>query len=189
MLISSIINLYQVATQDFWATLIAGLIGAAGAFGGVIFQRRSENIDRIAEEHRQRTEIAKALVCEINGFRDFYLIPVQNKLANLQAGLEHTITLSAPPSNAFPIYHANAHRIGEFNGEEVDALIQFYNIAESFAMTLVDGARARHNIEAMGDINRAQASARQIYGELREMIPVVLPVARAATDALAERIR
>jgi hypothetical protein len=174
-------------TWDVLATLAAGLIGAVGALAGVMLQRRFEKRDRIAEEDNQRKEIAKALVYEIDGTYTRYLVPLRAALDRPVPGNEHQIQLPSPPAYSFPIYHANAYRIGEYKGEEVRAMVDFYTLADSFVCILADAVKAKSNLHAASNLALAQGAAREAYRELRETIPNLVPLARDAARLLGAR--
>jgi len=184
----SLIFVTTTFSADFWATLAAGIIGFLGSLGGVTLQRRYERQESTRESKRQRKEIAKALICEIEGIDGHYLGPLEESLAGYKFGGEHAVHLKNPPADPFPVFHANASRIGEFDEAEVTALIGFYNFAGNFMATLVDAEKAKQSLQTAGDMKRAQSATQELYHALREMIPSIIGLARETVATLNKRI-
>ncbi|MBZ5643708.1 MAG: hypothetical protein LAO19_13180 [Acidobacteriia bacterium] len=135
-------------TSEIWAAIIGAVIGGALAAGGGIcvakYQRHFEKQDRQNEELRQRmqisrVQISRALYIEIEGFARDYVYPA---LAAIDAkGLPKPDSLISPPTHAFPVYHLNAQRIGDFDAGQVDAIVGFYSTAGSVTSTLEETIR------------------------------------------------
>lgn len=177
------------ASLEFWGTLLAGIIGATGAFGGVWFQRRSERRERLKEQERQRIEIARALLIEVAGFRNDILEGVRRNLVGMQLSTLQSTFLKSPPVSPFPVYRANANRIGEFETSEVEAVVSFYNVAEGFLSDLDRFVELQIRI-SVSQVSGSWANAAVAnLGKLQEMMPRVAELAAKAASALASRAK
>lgn len=174
-------------TPEFWATLLAGLIGAAGAIGGVMIQRRFEQRDRSQEKQRQLKEIARALFFEIEGFSRDYLVPSQEALRTQNRSDPLSVSLKVPSVRPFPIYVSNAQRIGEFNDDEVREIVTFFNLAASVASTLAEAVRLQTEIYVAGSNVQTTAAMRAIYQRLDVTLPEATTSASTAASTLAKR--
>lgn len=172
---------------DVWATLIAALIGAFAAILGVIIQREIERRDKRAEASRQRREIARAMLLEIDSFYQEYLNPIRRTLSGYQPGAEHTLQLKPPPEALFPVYHSNAYRIGEFERIEIEALVRFYQSAENFAATLAQAVKIQTDLFVATSQVQAQGVARFVFGRMNGAIPAVVGLGVQAAHLLAKK--
>jgi hypothetical protein len=174
----------------FWAILIAGLIGALGAITGVLIQRHFERKDRLGEEDRQMRAVACALVFEMDDFYWHYVAPLRSALAdfNYTQGDSYGVALKFPPVQPFPIYRANAHRIGEFEENEVEAIVAFYSLAEAFVCELTDAVRMQSHLRtAISGQNVLNDATRIVLRRIGEILPKLTRAGREAAPLLAER--
>lgn len=181
------LNSWQAVVLDVLATLLAGAIGAGGAVLGVMLQRRWERRDRLEEEERQRTEIARALLFEVVGFYETFVTDMPLRSDLIQSGAVNQVALKSPLASSFPVFTANAHRIGEFEGSEVKAVLAFYVIAGNFLSTVRDCVETQIQYLSGLQNNYAQASTRANLQKLEAMLPRVKELASGAASALAAR--
>jgi hypothetical protein len=176
-------------SPDFWATLIAGVIGFAGAIAGVMIQRYFEQKDRQKEEERQRVEIARALLFEIVGFYVNFVRDLRKRISGVPFDKSDPRTLVSPPTSSFPIYRANAHRIGEFHRNEIAAVIRFYTFAESFLSTLRSSVETQIQLWTHPQDPFVIQAAVQNVSKLQSMLPTVEELVSDTASALSKRAK
>jgi hypothetical protein len=172
-------------TPEIWAILVAGLIGAVGALGGVMLQRWFEQRDRREEEARRLREVARALLFEIAGFRRDYLVETRTALSNRSDPF--SVPLKLPASTPFPAYHANVSRIGEFQDDEVEAIVTAFNMAASVASTIAEAVRRQSDMYGAVSLVQTQAALDAIFRRLDHILPKAIRWAEAAESLLAKR--
>lgn len=143
---------------------------------------------RVKQEANQRKEIAAALIFEIVGFYHHYLVDLAVAAANVgeQRVASTQVVLKSPPMTSFPIYHANASRIGEFRRDEIEPVVGFYNAAESLLSALQDAiamAKMHMKHRAAFSSDLAVASFRKLAASTSETQELAIK----AGSALATR--
>jgi hypothetical protein len=169
------------------STLLAGIIGAAAAIGGVVIQRIFEQRDRRQEKQRELNEIARALFFEIEGFSRDYLASSKQALAMRNPSGPLPVSLKVPPARPFPIYFSNAQRIGEFSDIEVREIVTFFNLAASVASTLAEAVRLQTEIYVAHSNIQTTAAIQALYQRLDAMLPDAITSASTAQSTLAKR--
>lgn len=173
-----------MVTPELWAGLwggiLGGLLGFAGAIVAVVIDRRIERKHRRQDAEKQLQEIAKALAFEVDGFYRHYLTDLRE---TLQARIG---PLKSPPTHSFPVYHANAHRIGEFDGTEIEAVVAFFSLADSLMSTLGEAVRLQsENIVANNP--QTKSALMEVGCKLHKALPDATAHAREAARKLASR--
>lgn len=144
--------------------------------------------DRLRQEADQRKAIAAALIFEIVAFYHHYLVEIAaaSKNAREKQAAPNQVFLKSPPTTSFPVYRANAGKIGEFRREEIEPVIAFYNAAESLLSALQDAiATAKMHMERRAAFSSDLAVAS--LGKLAASTIETQELAIKACSALAMR--
>jgi hypothetical protein len=127
------------------------LFAAATGFLAVLFQIRSASrqlreqlADRhqasAAESERQKKAVATLLLFEIDGFYATYLRGPRDLLERKRLETDELPQIVSIGSNLFPVYRGNTSRIGELPLYCVQAVVGFFQQADSIVSNLVDYA-------------------------------------------------
>jgi hypothetical protein len=143
------------------------------ADSGLRTQLNTERETRTREIGEQRRTVAVALLSEIKFFEKYYLNVAEGALANAEAdkSAPQSINLTSPPANSFPLYHANAYRIGEYGRSVVDSLQSFYGPAERFVLLLSDWVRARTGLYVATSLVQSMNVAEIVLRDVRSALP------------------
>jgi hypothetical protein len=178
---------------DGLLTFFGGLL----AFFAILYQVRhadsglqrqldTERKTRTREITEQRRTVAVALLSEMKFFEKYYLSAAEASLTGVDPNNcePHSINLVSPPANSFPLYHANAYKIGEYGKDIVDSLQSFYGPAERFVLLLSDWVRARTGLYVATSLVQSTNVAKLILKDIRDALPDLRQGLSAATFAL-----
>jgi hypothetical protein len=153
---------------------------------GLQSQLNSEKQMRERREVDERKAVAVALLAEMRFFDKYYLSKAEHSLSGINPKdcVPQGVQLVSLPGNAFPLYHANAYRIGEYGRDIADSLQSFYGPAERFVFLLADWVRARTNLYVALSTVQATNVALIVLGEIKEALPDLRIGMSAAVSAL-----
>jgi hypothetical protein len=127
------------------------LFAAATGFFAILFQVRSASRqlrEQLAEQHqasaaeseRQRKAVATLLLFEIDGFYATYLRGPRDLLERKRLETDELPQIAPIGPNLFPVYRGNTSKIGELPIYCVQAVVGFFQQADSIVSNLVDYA-------------------------------------------------
>jgi len=184
---------------DGLLTFLGGLL----AFFAILYQVRhadsglqnqldTERKARTREIGEQRRTVAVALLAEIRFFENYYLNAAEGALVGVDPGncVPQSINLISPPASSFPIFHANAYKVGEYSPDVVDSLQSFYGPAERFVRLLSDWVEARTQLYVATSNVQATNVARLVLTAIRDVLPQLrsgLEKSKAALDGYLKK--
>jgi len=144
-------DLGRSLSVDGLAMVGTTLFAAATGFLAILFQVRSASRqlrEQLAEQHqasaaeseRQKKAVATLLLFEIDGFYATYLRGPRDPLERKRLETDELPQIASIGPNLFPVYRGNTSRIGEFPTYCVQAVVGFFQQADSIVSNLVDYA-------------------------------------------------
>jgi hypothetical protein len=155
---------------------------------GLQLQLTAEKQTREDAAKEQRRTIAVALLEEMRFLSSRYLEATEDSLKGFDPDRSDpsSVDLKPPQANPFPIFHANAYRIGEYGSGLVKSLLAFYGLAESFVPLLSNWVQVRTQLYVAASNAQAIPVARSVLRGICELLPALREGMEAANAALTE---
>ncbi len=150
---------------------------------------RQRQLDReIAgrERSRQKVALARALLFEVDSFYRHYLREVAGALAGSEDWEGHYPVVPWAPDPPFPIYTANAGRVGELDEETLEELIYYYGAANAYVVLLRDYKTAMDRVLRKDALEIAIPEARLHLSRIREALPELVAFTASLCRKLCE---
>ncbi|MCL6481411.1 MAG: hypothetical protein K6U02_06760 [Firmicutes bacterium] len=150
---------------------------------------RQRQIDRelaALEQGRKKMALARALLFEVDGFYRHYLSEVAEALAASNSPEGSYPIVRWPSTQPFPVYTANAGRIGEFDEETLEELIGYYAAAAAYVASLRDYRLALDRLLRKETAETAILEARLHLSRIREALPELVDYTGSLCRKLSE---
>lgn len=150
---------------------------------------RQRQLDRelaALERGRQKTALARALLFEVDNFYRHYLNEVAEALAASSSPEGSYPIVRWPGEQPFPVYTANAGRIGEFDEETLEELIGYYATAAAYVALLRDYRLALDRVLRKEAAETAILESRLHLSRIHEALPELLDYTGSLGRKLSE---
>ncbi len=149
-------------------------------------QRQLEREFVVLERSRQKMALARALLFEVDGFCRHYLSEVAAALAASNSPEGSYPIVRWPGAQPFPVYTANASRIGEFDEETLEELIGYYAAAAAYVALLRDYRLALDRVLRKEAAEIAILEVRLHLGRIQEALPELVDYTGSLCRKLSE---
>jgi hypothetical protein len=138
---------------------------------------RQRQLDReiaARERGRQKVALARALLFEVDSFYRHYLREVAEALLGSEGAEEQYPVAKGMAGEPFPIYTANASRLGELDEETLEELIYYHGAAKAYIALLRDYQWAMERVLRREAMELAIPEARLHLSRIREVLPELI---------------
>jgi len=139
------------------------------------------------EKSRRIQSVAKAILFEIDDFYRYALRDPANFLQQIDPQRSPLPSLKPTSTTPFPVFNANADKIGEMDNECAEAIIHFYGVADSFLRTMEQYRTAADRIITGGHNLSLNAEARTCLSHMKESLPEIVRFTFLVCRLLCER--
>jgi len=165
-------------TMDGVAALAAGLLVLVGLWVGLrAVMRRTERVAAlerdaaVRERGRQKLLLARALLFELDGFYRHYLRDVGAALETSEGWEGQYPVVNWVAEQPFPVYVANAGRLGELDEDTLSEVIRCYAMAAAYLSLLRDYKAAMDRVLRKEALEVSVPEARLHLNRIREALP------------------
>ena len=165
-------------TLDGLMTLVAGII----AFMAVEHQIKVQRDASKQEDITRNRALAKAILFEIDSFYRLYIVDLPGGFAKKDPKADKLIGMKSISPDPFPIYHANAGKLGGLNEQTIAEVVRFYSFADAYIHTISEYKTQSERYYAGENPVVSEEIARFYWGQLKDALPEL--VERAYTACL-----